>query len=130
MLFSFARDGGLPAVFYYTDPRTHLPVRTVWLGVGCAMIISCAGIGSTVALFAFASVGTIALKTGGRLIWGLTEGHAYRFLANFCFYLVVFFCCSSAYVIPTFVRLTVGRKEFKPVSCLDGDFLMETRGLI
>lgn len=63
MLFSFARDGGLPKFFYYTDPRSKLPLRTVWLSCGVAMVLAFAGIGSTVALLAFASVGTIALKT-------------------------------------------------------------------
>ncbi|KXS09262.1 glycoside hydrolase family 16 protein [Gonapodya prolifera JEL478] len=67
MMYAFARDAGfghaVSKFFYWSHPTTKLPLRTVWLGTGVAMILTLAGFGSNVALSAFASIGTIGLMT-------------------------------------------------------------------
>ncbi|KAJ3319768.1 hypothetical protein HDU93_003651, partial [Gonapodya sp. JEL0774] len=67
MMYAFARDAGfghaVSKFFYWSHPETKLPLRTVWLGTGVGMVITTAGFGSSVALSAFASIGTIGLMT-------------------------------------------------------------------
>ncbi|KXS09263.1 APC amino acid permease [Gonapodya prolifera JEL478] len=67
MMYAFARDAGfghtVSKFLYWSHPTTKLPLRTVWLGTSVGMLLTCAGFGSSVALSAFASIGTIGLMT-------------------------------------------------------------------
>lgn len=61
MMFSFARDGGIPKIFAHVDKRWQSPIRTIWLAVLGAFLLAVPSVGSTVAFAAATSIATIGL---------------------------------------------------------------------
>ncbi|ETN41018.1 uncharacterized protein HMPREF1541_02951 [Cyphellophora europaea CBS 101466] len=61
MMFSFARDGGIPRFFNHVDKRWKSPIRTVWLAATLAFLLATPSLGSTVAFAAATSIATIGL---------------------------------------------------------------------
>lgn len=61
MMFGFARDGGLPRIFTYVDPRFRAPVATVWLAATLSFCLALPSLGSSVAFAAATSIATIGL---------------------------------------------------------------------
>lgn len=61
MMFSFARDGGIPHWFHSVDHRFRSPVRTIWLAAFLAFLLAIPSLGSTVAFSAATSIATIGL---------------------------------------------------------------------
>lgn len=61
MMFSFARDGGIPKFFHAVDKRWRSPIRTIWLAAFLAFLLAIPSVGSTVAFAAATSIATIGL---------------------------------------------------------------------
>jgi amino acid transporter len=61
MMFSFARDGGIPHFFHSVDKRFHSPIRTIWLAAFLAFLLAVPSLGSSVAFSAATSIATIGL---------------------------------------------------------------------
>ena len=61
MMFSFARDGGIPHFFHKVDARFRSPIRTIWLAAFLAFLLAVPSLGSTVAFAAATSIATIGL---------------------------------------------------------------------
>lgn len=61
MMFSFARDGGIPAFFHKVDKKWRSPIRTIWLAAFLAFLLAVPSVGSTVAFSAATSIATIGL---------------------------------------------------------------------
>ncbi|KAI9794405.1 MAG: hypothetical protein M1816_005474 [Peltula sp. TS41687] len=61
MMFSFARDGGIPRFFAQVDRRFRSPVRAVWLACLLSFLLACPSLGSDVAFTAATSIATIGL---------------------------------------------------------------------
>ena len=61
MMFSFARDGGIPHFFHKVDERFHSPIRTIWLAALLAFLLAVPSVGSSVAFAAATSIATIGL---------------------------------------------------------------------
>ncbi|KIW08086.1 uncharacterized protein PV09_01026 [Verruconis gallopava] len=61
MMFAFSRDGALPHFFNHIDDKFQTPIRTVWLAVALAFILSLPSLGSDVAFAAATSIATVAL---------------------------------------------------------------------
>ena len=61
MMFSFARDGGIPKFFHKVDKRWRSPIRTIWLAITLAFLLAVPSVGSTVAFTAATSIATIGL---------------------------------------------------------------------
>jgi amino acid permease (GABA permease) len=61
MMFSFARDGGIPKFFHYVDQRWQSPIRTIWLGAFLSFLLAVPSLGSSVAFAAATSIATIGL---------------------------------------------------------------------
>ncbi|KAI9025730.1 amino acid/polyamine transporter I [Hyaloraphidium curvatum] len=63
MMYSFARDGAIPKLFYWNHPTTKLPLRTIWLCVLVCSLLLLTALGSPIVLYAFNSVCTIGFNT-------------------------------------------------------------------
>jgi amino acid transporter len=61
MMFSFARDGGIPHFFHNVDARFRSPIRTIWLAAFLAFLLAVPSLGSSVAFAAATSIATIGL---------------------------------------------------------------------
>ncbi|KAJ4681501.1 polyamine transporter tpo5 [Exophiala dermatitidis] len=61
MMFSFARDGGIPHFFHKVDVRHRSPIRTIWLAAFLAFLLAIPSVGSSVAFSAATSIATIGL---------------------------------------------------------------------
>ncbi len=61
MMFSFARDGGIPKFFHKVDKRFRSPIRTIWLAATLAFLLAVPSVGSIVAFTAATSIATIGL---------------------------------------------------------------------
>ncbi|KAM7194227.1 Amino acid/polyamine transporter I [Rhypophila sp. PSN 637] len=61
MMFAFARDGGIPAIFHKVDERFKSPILAVWLAAVLSFILALPSLGSTVAYSAATSIATIGL---------------------------------------------------------------------
>lgn len=61
MMFSFARDGGIPHFFHKVDARFRSPIRTIWLGAILSFLLAVPSVGSSVAFSAATSIATIGL---------------------------------------------------------------------
>ena len=61
MMFSFARDGGIPKFFHKVDKRWRCPIRTVWLACTLSFLLAVPSLGSSVAFTAATSIATIGL---------------------------------------------------------------------
>jgi amino acid permease (GABA permease) len=61
MLFSFARDGGLPYFFYKVDGNFHRPIRTTWLAATLSFLLATPVVRSSVAFAAATSIATVGL---------------------------------------------------------------------
>ena len=61
MMFSFARDRGIPHFFHKVDERFQSPIRTVWLAAFLAFCLALPSLGSSVAFAAATSIATIGL---------------------------------------------------------------------
>lgn len=61
MMFSFARDGGIPHFFHKVDARFRSPIRTIWLAAFLAFLLAVPSLGSSVAFAAATSIATIGL---------------------------------------------------------------------
>ena len=61
MMFSFARDGGIPKFFHHVDKRWQSPIRTIWLAAFLAFLLAVPSLGSSVAFAAATSIATIGL---------------------------------------------------------------------
>jgi amino acid transporter len=61
MMFSFARDGGIPHFFHKVDARFRAPIRTIWLAAFLAFLLAIPSLGSSVAFSAATSIATIGL---------------------------------------------------------------------
>lgn len=61
MMFSFARDGGIPQFFHHVDAKWQSPIRTVWLAILLAFLLAVPSLGSAVAFAAATSIATIGL---------------------------------------------------------------------
>lgn len=61
MMFSFARDGGIPHFFHHVDKKLHSPIRTIWLAITLAFLLAVPSVGSAVAFAAATSIATIGL---------------------------------------------------------------------
>ncbi|KAJ9610302.1 polyamine transporter tpo5 [Cladophialophora chaetospira] len=61
MMFSFARDGGIPHFFHKVDARFRAPIRTIWLAAFLAFLLAVPSVGSIVAFQAATSIATIGL---------------------------------------------------------------------
>jgi len=61
MMFSFARDGGIPHFFHKVDQRFRSPIRTIWLAAFLAFLLAVPSVGSSVAFSAATSIATIGL---------------------------------------------------------------------
>lgn len=61
MMFSFARDGGIPQFFHKVDSKFQSPIRTVWLAAFLAFLLAVPSVGSSVAFAAATSIATIGL---------------------------------------------------------------------
>ncbi|KAK7892381.1 polyamine transporter tpo5 [Exophiala xenobiotica] len=61
MMFSFARDGGIPHFFHKVDDRFRAPIRTIWLAAFLAFLLAIPSVGSSVAFAAATSIATIGL---------------------------------------------------------------------
>jgi amino acid transporter len=61
MMFSFARDGGIPHFFHKVDQRFRSPIRTIWLAAFLAFLLAVPSLGSSVAFAAATSIATIGL---------------------------------------------------------------------
>ncbi|KIV78728.1 hypothetical protein PV11_06345 [Exophiala sideris] len=61
MMFSFARDGGIPHFFHKVDARFRAPIRTIWLAAFLAFLLAVPSVGSSVAFSAATSIATIGL---------------------------------------------------------------------
>ena len=61
MMFSFARDGGIPHFFHKVDARFRSPIRTIWLAAFLAFLLAVPSLGSAVAFSAATSIATIGL---------------------------------------------------------------------
>ena len=61
MMFSFARDGGIPHFFHHVDQRFRSPIRTIWLAAFLAFLLAIPSVGSSVAFSAATSIATIGL---------------------------------------------------------------------
>jgi amino acid permease (GABA permease) len=61
MMFSFARDGGIPSFFHHVDKKWSSPIRTIWLAAFLAFLLAIPSLGSTVAFAAATSIATIGL---------------------------------------------------------------------
>ena len=61
MMFSFARDGGIPKFFHHVDKKWQSPIRTIWLAITLAFLLAVPSLGSTVAFSAATSIATIGL---------------------------------------------------------------------
>ena len=61
MMYSFARDGGIPHFFARVDHRFRSPIRTVWLACLLSFLLAVPSLGSTVAYAAATSIATIGL---------------------------------------------------------------------
>jgi len=75
-IWSFARDGGLPGSKWLTHvtPGSNIPFRAVLVSLVVTALLSCINLGSSVALNAIASVGTVSVMasyfvTIGCLVW-------------------------------------------------------------
>lgn len=60
MMFSFARDRGIPPIFRKVD-RNGTPVYTIWLAAFLAFCLALPSLGSSVAFTAATSIATIGL---------------------------------------------------------------------
>ncbi|KAF5391193.1 hypothetical protein D9757_003140 [Collybiopsis confluens] len=65
MMFSFARDNGIPGskFFAYVNTSWKSPIRTVWLACTLSFILGLPSLGSSVAFSAATSIATIGLYT-------------------------------------------------------------------
>ncbi|MCJ1280547.1 hypothetical protein MMC21_008376 [Puttea exsequens] len=61
MMFSFARDGGIPHKLHILSPRFRSPLRTVLFAALCAFLLCLPSLGSTTAFFGTTSIATIGL---------------------------------------------------------------------
>ncbi|EGO60057.1 hypothetical protein NEUTE1DRAFT_74823 [Neurospora tetrasperma FGSC 2508] len=61
MMFSFARDRGIPSFFHQVDDRFKSPIRAVWLAATLSFILALPSLGSDVAFAAATSIATIGL---------------------------------------------------------------------
>jgi amino acid transporter len=61
MMFSFARDGGIPHFFHAVDHKLHSPIRAIWLAAFLAFLLAVPSVGSSVAFSAATSIATIGL---------------------------------------------------------------------
>jgi amino acid transporter len=61
MMFSFARDGGIPHFFHKVDARFRAPIRAIWLAAFLAFLLAVPSVGSAVAFSAATSIATIGL---------------------------------------------------------------------
>ncbi|KAM0749165.1 APA family basic amino acid/polyamine antiporter [Meredithblackwellia eburnea MCA 4105] len=61
MMYAFSRDRALPGWFDYVDSKYSSPIRTIWLAVVLAFILSLPSLGSAVAFAAATSIATIGL---------------------------------------------------------------------
>ncbi|KAK5051982.1 hypothetical protein LTR84_002786 [Exophiala bonariae] len=61
MMFSFARDGGIPPFFHHVDKRFRSPIRTIWLAATLSFLLAVPSVGSSVAFAAATSIATIGL---------------------------------------------------------------------
>ncbi|KAK4057283.1 polyamine transporter tpo5 [Microbotryomycetes sp. JL221] len=61
MMYSFARDSGLPRWFAHVDEKWSSPIRAVWLAVVLAFLLAVPSLGSSVAYAAATSISTIGL---------------------------------------------------------------------
>jgi len=61
MMFSFARDGGIPHFFHQVDKRFRSPIRAIWLACTLSFLLAVPSVGSTVAFAAATSIATIGL---------------------------------------------------------------------
>ena len=58
---AWARDGGLPQCFAHIDPQHRVPVRSLWLSIGLAMLLCLLKFASDVALGVIISLSTFGL---------------------------------------------------------------------
>ncbi|RMZ92205.1 hypothetical protein DV736_g517, partial [Chaetothyriales sp. CBS 134916] len=79
MMYSFARDGGIPAFFHHVDMRWHSPIRTIWLAALLAFCLAVPSVGSAVAFTAATSIATIGLyiSYGLPILIGLLYPHGF-----------------------------------------------------
>ncbi|KAJ4174160.1 hypothetical protein NW754_004575, partial [Fusarium falciforme] len=61
IIWSFARDGGLPAYFSHIDEKTKVPVRAIMLTWGLISALSLIYIGNATAYYGISSATTVAL---------------------------------------------------------------------
>jgi len=61
MMFSFARDGGIPHKLHILDARFFSPFRAVIFAAVCAFLLCLPSLGSTTAFFGTTSIATIGL---------------------------------------------------------------------
>ncbi|KAJ4314588.1 hypothetical protein N0V84_008812 [Fusarium piperis] len=61
IIWSFARDGGLPAYFSHIDEKTKVPVRSIVLTWGLISALSLIYIGNATAYYGISSATTVAL---------------------------------------------------------------------
>ena len=61
MMFSFARDSGIPRFFANTTKRTQTPTRAVLLAAGLSFLLAIPSLGSQVAFSAATSIATVGL---------------------------------------------------------------------
>ena len=61
MMFSFARDGGIPHRLHIIEPGFKSPIRTVMFGASCSFALALPSLGSSAAFSGTTSIATIGL---------------------------------------------------------------------
>lgn len=61
MMFSFARDGGIPHKLHIVNDRSMTPLRAVIFAAVCAFLLCLPSLGSTTAFFGTTSIATVGL---------------------------------------------------------------------
>ncbi|KAL6248924.1 hypothetical protein RBB50_003987 [Rhinocladiella similis] len=61
LTWAWSRDGALPAYFSYINPKSRVPVRSVWLPVFIVMLLALLNIGSSIAFNVIVALSTLGL---------------------------------------------------------------------
>ncbi|KAF5000692.1 hypothetical protein FDECE_11155 [Fusarium decemcellulare] len=119
IIWSFARDGGLPVYFVHVDEKTKVPVRAIVLTWGLISALSLTYIGNATAYYGISSATTVSLIISYafpifiNVVWGFkycnlqrggsTLGRWHRpiAIAALCWstYLIIFLCFPTLYPV-------------------------------
>lgn len=125
LTWAWSRDGALPAYFANIDPKSRVPVRSVWLPVFIVMLLALLNIGSSIAFNVIVALSTLGLYQSylmaiACMLWARFSGRLEPSgwsLGRYGVYINIFAVIYSAYIMvflcfPSFLPVTASGMNY------------------